>query len=392
MDANDEMDDEMDANDGEAASDDEMDADGEFANEGVDASDDEMDANDGEFANEGVDANDGVAANDGDDGRADLVVDHVWRDHPLKEFLEDELANYNIPLDANAMGPSEVWNKYCDREDLYELFDGMVYGAAFKRRLANLRKQVGQGLDRASLDYIAYDTHRRNYPYKEFDAQGNRNWYGSRAEELLEEDMDAGLYPDMKPQALWQSRPEYKLFELQVFRGHVHQYIQTAKYLHTLKTRDGEDRKKKQLKRQKKQKAAEKKAAKQSEKAEKLVEKAAKQAAVAEKAAEKAAAAHAKQVAKEAAALAKQVAKEAAAAARAEKAAQKEIAAAEKAAAKLAKEAAKEAAAAEKAAAKLAKEAAKEAAKNAKAEKAAEKAAQKAQKLAEKAAKGRRRR
>ena len=102
MDANDEMDDEMDASDGEAA------------NEGVDASDDEMDANDGEFANEGVDANDGVAANDGDDGRADLVVDHVWRDHPLKEFLEDELANYNIPLDVNEMGPSEVWNKYCD--------------------------------------------------------------------------------------------------------------------------------------------------------------------------------------------------------------------------------------------------------------------------------------
>jgi hypothetical protein len=233
---------------------------------------------------------------DADDGKdADK---ESWRDHPLRAFLEAELLNYNIPLDANDMGPTEVWETYYDREDAAHLFDGMVFGKEFKRRLATLRTQVRASLDRAAEDQLAFDVHRRNFPYQPFDAQGHRNWHGSRAEELLEEDLAEGLYPDMKPSELYATRAEYQEFTLDVFRGHIHQCIQTAKYYHTLKTRAEEAKAEKQREREKKKKSGEKKAAKEAAKAAKA---AAKVAKAAEKAAEKAAKAAAKAAAKNAA-------------------------------------------------------------------------------------------
>ncbi|MGL5934934.1 MAG: hypothetical protein ACRCZI_04850 [Cetobacterium sp.] len=228
-------------------------------------------------------------ANDGVDDDDDVEVNYAWRDHPLREFLEDELANHNIPIDVNEMGPMAVWNTYCDREDTADLFEGMVYGAAFKRRLAGLRRQVRGNLDRAAMDELAFETHRRNFPYQTFDAQGNRNWYGSKAEELLEEDMETGLYPAMKPSEIYATREEYQEFSLDVFRGHIHQYIATAKYIHTMKTIDEALRVERQKNREKRKKAAEKKAAKIAADVAKKVEQAAKQAAKAEKAKQKAA-------------------------------------------------------------------------------------------------------
>jgi hypothetical protein len=85
------------------------------------------------------------------------------------------------------MGPTEVWETYCNREDMAPLFDGMVFGIAFKRRLKALWKQVSNNLDCAAVDQLAFDIHRRNFPYEPFDTEGNLNWYGSQAEDLLSE-------------------------------------------------------------------------------------------------------------------------------------------------------------------------------------------------------------
>jgi hypothetical protein len=185
-----------------------------------------------------------------------------WRHHPLRAFLEAELLAYNISLDVNEMGPTDVWNRYCNREDTAHLFEGMVCDKAFNRRLASLRKQVRANLDRASMDQLAYDIHRHNFPYEAFDAQGNPNWHGSRAETLLEQDLADGLYPAMKPSELYETRAEYQDFSLKAFQEHIHQCIQTAKYIHTLEVRDQEAKLEKQRAREKKKKAAEKKAAK----------------------------------------------------------------------------------------------------------------------------------
>lgn len=239
-----------------------------------------MDADDGVDADGGVAVDGNVAAND------------EWRDHPLRAFLEAELLNYNIPLDVNTMGPKEVWDTYSIQQP--NLFDGMVFDKAFKRRLASLRKQVSANLDRAALDQLAFDIHRYNFPYQPFDAQGYRNWHGSQAEELLEEDLAEGLYPGMKPSELYATRAEYQEFSLDVFRGHIHQSIQTAKYYHTLKTREAEAKAAKQRERENKKKKGEKKAAKEAADAAKVAAKASKEAAKVAKAAAKAAAEAAK--------------------------------------------------------------------------------------------------
>ena len=239
-----------------------------------------------------MDANDDGVADDGG------VVDVAWHVHPLWAFLVAELLNDNIPVDVNQMGPSAVWELYSNREDTAHLFDFMVYGSTFKRRLNNLRKQVTANAARAVLDQLAFDTHRQNFPYHPIDAQGKRNWHGSEAEELLEEDLAEGRYPDMKPEELWWSRPEYQEFSKDVFRGHIHQSIQTAKYLHTLKTRDEEEKAEVLLAREKKKTKAAKKAAKAQKDAAMVADKAEKDAKRAAKKLEKAEAAAAKALAK----------------------------------------------------------------------------------------------
>jgi hypothetical protein len=274
--------------------------------------DDADDANDGAAANvadDAVDADDGAAANVDNDVDANVAAKKVldpWREHPLRAFLWDELSNYNIPTNVNEMGPKEVWDTYCDREDTAHSFEDFFFGAEFKRRLASLRKIMAESLDCAAMDQLAFDAHRKHFPYQEFDANGNRNWYGSAAEDLLDEDLAAGLYPAMKPKELYMLRPAYQEFSLEVFRGHIHQGIGTAKYLYTLKFREEEKKAERQEKKDKKQAAIDRKAAKAAAKeADKIAKAAAKEADKAAKEADKIAKAAAKAAAKAVAAAAK---------------------------------------------------------------------------------------
>ena len=56
--------------------------------------------------------------------------------------------------------------------------------------------------------------------------------------------MDASRHIGIQPMELWESRPEFKLFHLTTFRDHLHQEMQTRKYLLTLKAREKEREKK----------------------------------------------------------------------------------------------------------------------------------------------------
>jgi hypothetical protein len=50
-------------------------------------------------------------------------------------------------------------------------------------------------------------------------------WHGSEAQRLLTHDMKRGMHLVKKPKKLWRSRPEYQIFPLQTFRGHIHQVL-----------------------------------------------------------------------------------------------------------------------------------------------------------------------
>ena len=60
-------------------------------------------------------------------------------------------------------------------------------------------------------------------------------WEGSEAQHWLKKDMEDGKHLQLKPEELHQSRPEYVLLPLKVFRDHIAQPTRTGKYLYQLK-------------------------------------------------------------------------------------------------------------------------------------------------------------
>ena len=214
----------------------------------------------------------------------DFVRGLLWQHHPVRQLLLNALINKEIPTDYKLMGPLDVWNKYCD----LDMFEGMEYDATFKRRLLSLRKQVQEGTQRAEADLISFNVAKKNHPPPQHNHRGEPQWSGSEAQRLLKMDMDNKRHFDLKPEHLWNSRPEYGKFDLSTFRDHLWQEHKTRKYLYTLKLRTQQKAAERRAEAKKKYDIEEaKKVAAEARKvkaAEKLVEKERKQA---EKLAEK---------------------------------------------------------------------------------------------------------
>lgn len=223
-----------------------------------------------------------------------------WQYHPLKQFLLDKLIKNDFPADYKLMGPFDVWNRYCDND----LFEGMDYDAAFKRRLLKLRKDFALGKDRANRDLNAFNIAKANHPAPTLNHRDEPQWNGSDAQRLLAIDMENKKHFDLKPEHLWESREEYQYFYLETFRNHIHQADQTRKYLNTLRKRKEdklEELKEEALKREEAKIAKAKKAAeKETREAEKAAAKAKKEAEKKQQAEAKAAAKAAAKAKKEA--------------------------------------------------------------------------------------------
>ena len=158
-----------------------------------------------------------------------------WNDaHPARKLLYDELVDGAIPLDANAMGPAEVYYNYSHTFEFQ--LHGMEYGSTFQSRLKGLREQVSRDKDRASEDLRAFRKVRKNPPPPAFTHHGRPQWNGSEAQRLLEQDMNAGLHEQMRPQELWSMRVAYQItLSKDAFRWKIRQMKRTKKYLYTLK-------------------------------------------------------------------------------------------------------------------------------------------------------------
>ena len=52
--------------------------------------------------------------------------------------------------------------------------------------------------------------------------RGYPRWDGSDAETLLRHDVEIGKHKVMKPEALWNTKNEYKQFPPKVFRDHIY--------------------------------------------------------------------------------------------------------------------------------------------------------------------------
>jgi hypothetical protein len=94
----------------------------------------------------------------------------------------------------------------------------------FKTNMNNLFDAIALDYKRMTEDCISYGKdleiimeYRRHNPLPQIP------WHKSEAKTLLEKDMNNKKHIDMKPQELYESRPEYRAFSLGVFRGHIYQ-------------------------------------------------------------------------------------------------------------------------------------------------------------------------
>ena len=76
----------------------------------------------------------------------------------------------------------------------------------FPSRLAALRKKIQELDNRAREDLLAFENYKKNHKPSLFSHKGYIQWQGSTAQELLDDDIEAGLHKKLTPQELCHKR------------------------------------------------------------------------------------------------------------------------------------------------------------------------------------------
>jgi hypothetical protein len=144
-----------------------------------------------------------------------------WRDSQAKCLLVEGLTAGTIPLTSHDMPPKEVYN-------LHDEFKQFKY-ANFRTNLNNLRKDFIDRRKRSAFDEAALKNDRQLVQRGTQTHRGYPFWPETEASKLLEIDLKEGKHRQMKPAALYTTRPEYQVFPLDVFRDHVHQELRSQR-------------------------------------------------------------------------------------------------------------------------------------------------------------------
>ena len=136
-----------------------------------------------------------------------------WRNSNEKEVLRKDIVDFKVTEDMAAAQVYEMHN------GIYKKFELKH----FTTNLRNLRKSVEADRERMYFDSAAYysDMSKQRPPR----SQTKPHWNTHVAKDLLEIDLDEGLNTVMTPLELWLTRGEYQVFELEVFRKHIHQAV-----------------------------------------------------------------------------------------------------------------------------------------------------------------------
>lgn len=156
-----------------------------------------------------------------------------WAKTTAKQLLKKLFSEGIIPVDYT--DPKLIWTSHCEGTPE---FTGMVYDANFRNRLNAVKDDYSLRKRSAVADQKAYDNFRRNHPRATHNARGEPLWDGSQAQLLLKEDMQAGLHSNYKqPKEFWQSRPEFQVYPLAIFRDHMYQETRLWKLHNLLKAK-----------------------------------------------------------------------------------------------------------------------------------------------------------
>jgi hypothetical protein len=141
-----------------------------------------------------------------------------WRDDwcncRAKKQLIKDLESGHIPLSQAEMS-AEVAHQL---RPLYQEVPLIKFKCNFEAICTAIRNEKGK----ASRDEEGLARQRQQYPVQPFDQSGKRRWDGSAAQTLLRQDMQQKLHEQTTPKYLHESRPEYKLFDLDRFRDQIY--------------------------------------------------------------------------------------------------------------------------------------------------------------------------
>lgn len=145
--------------------------------------------------------------------------DKAWRKSEAKRLLAKDIIDGTIPEDM-------AWTEVHNWRPEYALSSYTLFAS----RLRNLCAQISAAKARAERDEQGLATDRLSFPVSLYDSNGSLRWDGSAAQAWLVKDMEAGMHTEMKPRQLYQSRPCYQAFALDIFRGHIYQQVRRQKY------------------------------------------------------------------------------------------------------------------------------------------------------------------
>ena len=156
-----------------------------------------------------------------------------WGKHPAKLHLKKLFLDKTVPVDYSSKGgPRKVWDDHCKD---HQAFVNMECNTTFTNRLRLVRNDYTKKHKRAEEDLKAYKNFRKVHPENTHNHKGEPRWEGSRAQELLRDDMDAGRPKENEnPSDLWADRAEYQMFNLDTFQNHIHQEKRLRKCLNWL--------------------------------------------------------------------------------------------------------------------------------------------------------------
>ncbi|CAB9512023.1 hypothetical protein SEMRO_514_G158120.1 [Seminavis robusta] len=144
--------------------------------------------------------------------------DGKWESSEAKMLLREGIISGDI---SAGLGPTAVY----EMNDEYKKFPFHRFQANFY----TLRAKIQADYNRVVSDSVAYGHDialvaelRTENPPRDL---GYPNWGTHAAKKLLKADVDQDKQFDLKPSELWETRPEYKEFPLEVFRKHIYQEV-----------------------------------------------------------------------------------------------------------------------------------------------------------------------
>ena len=150
-----------------------------------------------------------------------------WRNSPAKRIIMSDLEDGFLSTDEEVVSTEAAWVVY---KKLPEFSD--VCFKQFREHLKDHRRVVKKKEQQSIWEEDAFQHDCHLHPRDNtHDRRGKLIFDRSPAKDLLRQDIKDGAYPLLSPMELWNTRPQYKLFDLNVFRGRIYQEIRRNKFI-----------------------------------------------------------------------------------------------------------------------------------------------------------------